>query len=86
MERQQWSQRILTELRERVAGDAMPPLIRLNDIALPMLGNSNSRDGLEWLAAVTDLQRRGWITVDRAGYVVLTARGQSSMSPSALTR
>lgn len=71
-DRDSWGQQILRELtRAQQEGNGRPHLVWLGELGVSMLGSSDSQVGLEWLEALHDLQRRGLIAIDSAGYVTL---------------
>lgn len=72
MDKEHWTRRIMEEMRRRTS--LQPGLVVLSELAISMLGESDSREGLAWLTAVHELQERGWLRVDDAGYIVLTAQ------------
>ena len=73
-----WNDQILYELSKLEADSArgIQAPIELYTLYENMLGNARSDVGVQWDAAVQSLRQQGMITVDRAGYVVLTSAGR----------
>lgn len=76
-----WTERILHELGrlESVARRGFGEPVHLFTLYERMLGDARSDVGVQWDAAIQHLRKQGMITVDQAGYVVLTPDGRAEV-------